>query len=197
MSAKIQDRIIWNEFRKGSKEALEFIYKEHYSSLYHYGVKFISDADLVKDIIQELFVELIDSGSRLSATDNIRFYLLRALRNKLTCHSRQLSKQIRMDIRSCEFSFLDSIENQLIKKEVEAKIQVQISNSIQKLSDKQQEIIYLRFYNDFSYQEIAELFDVGIQTVRNLMSRAIKSLKDNLCDEVHKYLILMLFRSRL
>lgn len=191
MSESLRNQIIWDEFRKGSKEALETIYEDNYASLYHYGLKFSKDDDLVKDLIHELFIELIDSGSRLSQTDNIRFYLLKAFRNKLL---RQLSENSKVSNKlkeSSEFNLIDSIESQLIKKEVEEQLQNQIITAIKKLSVKQQEIIYLRFYNDISYQEIAALFGVNIQTVRNLMNRAINSLKEDLQNNnLSKHLIL-------
>jgi RNA polymerase sigma factor (sigma-70 family) len=193
---EIKNKIIWDEFRNGSKIALSFIYEENYSSLNYYGLKFTTDKELVKDLIQELFVELIDSGLNLSSTDNIRFYLLKALRYKLTNHITRISKYTHTDLRILEFSFLDSIENQLIKKEVETDLQVKMKNAICKLSEKQQEIIYLRFFNDLSYTEIAKLFGVEMQTVRNLMSRAIKTLKDDLNNGIGKSLILMVLRSR-
>ena len=173
---------------------MKLIYEENYSSLYYYGVKFTSDIEIVKDIIQELFLELIDSGTRLSNTDNIRFYLLKALRNKLISHLSHQSRFVQTDSKSVEFNFLDSIENQLIKTEVEVEIQNQVRSAVKKLSDKQQEIIYLRFYNDLSYPEIATIFKVEMQTVRNLMSRAIHSLKNDLQDEIGKSLILMFLK---
>ena len=179
MSENLKNQIIWDDFRKGSKDALEAIYEDNYSSLYYYGLKYTKDNELVKDLIQELFIELIDSGSRLATTDNVRFYLLKALRNKLTRHLSKKSMISNDNVESFDFNVLDSIESQLIKEEIEEDIKNRIMSAVRKLSAKQQEIIYLRFYSEISYQEIANLFDVEIQTVRNLMSRAIKSLKDD------------------
>jgi len=191
VSEKLKNQIVWDEFRKGSKIALETIYEDNYASLYHYGQKFTQDNDLIKDLIHELFIELIDSGSRLSRTDNIRYYLLKSLRNKLL---RQLSEKLKFTNKltgSADFNLVDSIESQLIKNEVEEQLRNQVTTAIKKLSVKQQEIIYLRFYSDISYQEIATLFDVNIQTVRNLMSRAINSLKEDLQNNnLSKHLIL-------
>jgi len=191
VSESIKNRIIWNEFRKGNKEALETIYEDNYTSLYYYGMKFSSDNGLIKDLIHELFIELINSGPKLSNTDNIRFYLLKALRNKLLKQLSENSKFTNKFEEADGFNLIDSIESQLIKKEIEEQLKNQIITSINKLSIKQQEIIYLRFYNDISYQEIASLFDVNIQTVRNLMNRAINSLKEDLQNnKLSKHLIL-------
>lgn len=191
MSEKIKNQIVWDEFRKGSKIALETIYEDNYASLYHYGLKFTQDDDLIKDLMHEMFIELIDSGSRLSRTDNIRYYLLKSLRNKILRQLSEKSKFTNKLTESADFNLVDSIENQLIKNEVEEQLQNQVTNAIKKLSVKQQEIIYLRFYSDISYQEIATLFDVNIQTVRNLMNRAINSLKEDLQNNnLSKHLIL-------
>lgn len=193
MSENIKNQIIWDEFRKGSKEALETIYEDNYSSLYYYGLKFSQDKDIIKDLIHELFFELIDSGERLSRTDNIRFYLLKALRNKILRQLAETSKFSNKLDENVGFDMVGSIESQLIKEEIEEYLQNHILTAIKKLSVKQQEIIYLRFYNDISYQEIAVLFDVNIQTVRNLMGRAIKSLKDDLNNNnISKNLILFI-----
>ncbi len=179
MTEHLKNQIIWDNFRQGSRDALEWIYENNYASLFQYARKFSKDSDLIKDLIQELFVELIDSGSRLSTTNNIRFYLLKSLRNKL---SKFFSKDLKLLGQLDDFTMfnlVDSIENQLIKEEVEEQIQNQILNALKKLSAKQQEIIYLRFYKGLSFNEIAEIFDVEIQTVRNLLNRAINSLKDD------------------
>jgi RNA polymerase sigma factor (sigma-70 family) len=179
VSEHLKNQIIWDNFRNGSKDALEWIYENNYTSMYHYARKFSQDKELIKDLIQELFIELIDSGTRLSKTDNIRFYLLKALRNKLT---KLRSKDLRYPSKIEDFTvfnLVESVENQLIQKEVEAQIQNQIVTAVKKLSDKQQEIIYLRFYKELSFSEISDLFDIEIQTVRNLLNRAITSLKED------------------
>ncbi|HKJ41175.1 MAG TPA: sigma-70 family RNA polymerase sigma factor [Sunxiuqinia sp.] len=197
MSNQLKNQIIWNSFRDGSIEALETIYEENYSSLFHYGVKFTPNDELIKDLIHELFIELIDAGNKLSPTDNIRFYLLKALRYKILHQISEIVSTESDQHEMLEFSLLESIEHKLIQKEVETEIQHKMMTAIQKLSRKQQEIIYLRFYDNVSYSKIAEMFDVKIQTVRNLMNRAMKSLKDDLeSSEIRKSLILLLMDGR-
>lgn len=195
MSDALKNRIIWNNFREGSKEALEIIYEENYSSLFYYGLKFTQNRDAIKDVIQELFVELINSGSKLSSTDNIRFYLLKALRNKLMRHKQDARFSNRMVLDEPEFSLSESVESQMIQREVEEEKRVKVLNSINKLSQKQQEIIYLRFYNNLPYHEIADLFEVKIQTVRNLLNRAMNSVRQDLEEgKINKGLILFALR---
>lgn len=193
MSEQLKNQIVWDSFRNGSVEALETIYEENYGSLFHYGIKFTRNEDMIKDLIHELFIELIDSGKKLSRIDNIRYYLLKALRYKILHHLTDSSVLDQDQEGIVEFSLLESIEQKLIRREMETEIHQHVMDAVKKLSKKQQEIIYLRFYDNVSYAEIARMFDVNIQTVRNLMNRAIKSLKENLENkDVRKSLILMI-----
>jgi len=195
VSEALKNRVIWNNFREGSKEALEIIYEENYSSLFYYGLKFTQNRDTIKDVIQELFIELINSGSKLSSTDNIRFYLLKAMRNKLMRHLQDTRFSNRVVLDEPEFRLSESIESQMIQKEVEEEKRAKVLNSINKLSQKQQEIVYLRFYNNLPYHEIADLFEVKIQTVRNLMNRAMNSIREDLEEgKINKNLILFALR---
>jgi RNA polymerase sigma-70 factor (ECF subfamily) len=191
----LKDQLIWDNFREGSTKALEIIYEENYSSMFLYAMKFTKDQDLIKDTIQELFIELINSGKRLTRTDNIRFYLLKALRNKLFF---QMGKKMKLEANSRnlgEFNLLDSIEAELIQKEVTDSIRKKITSAVLKLSAKQQEVIYLRFYHEMPYDKIASLYDVKTQTVRNLLTRAIRQLKEDLgTKQVSDQMILLILQ---
>lgn len=194
MTNAIKDLIIWDNFREGSRKALELVYEDNYSPLFHYALKFTNDRDLIKDLIQELFVELINSGKKLSRTDNIRIYLLKAMRYKIIFQLEQKVKHQASPGDYAEFSLVDSIEAQLIQKEFAEDIKNRITSSVRKLSSKQQEAIYLRFYNDIPYPEIASIFNIKIQTVRNLISRAIRQLKEDLENQnMSKQIILLIF----
>lgn len=195
MSEGVKEYLVWENFRLGNQKALEYIYEANYSSLYYYGLKFQPDSNLVKDTIQELFIDLINSGKGLAQTDNIRFYLLKALRNKLLKQIKKQLSDVSEDLEQKTFSLQDSVENQLVAKEVAEEVKGQIISAIKKLSSKQQEIIYLRFYNDVPYTEIAEIFSTKVQTVRNLMNRAINSLRDDLKQKgIEKHFILFLLK---
>src|SRR5690606_27340999 len=67
-----------------SRDALDFIFKEHSSNLFAYGSRFTRDEDLVLDAIQDVFVELWNRRQNLSETNCIKFYLLKALRRRIT-----------------------------------------------------------------------------------------------------------------
>ena len=59
------------------------MYCRFYSLLYYYGLKLVSDKELVKDCIQDIFIKIIQNHSTLSPTLNVKGYLIKTLRNKL------------------------------------------------------------------------------------------------------------------
>src|SRR5690606_21215281 len=74
---------LWSQFKSGNKKALESIYRSYINDLINYGYKITPDADLIKDAIQDLFIELWKSRENLCNVIEPKFYLFKALRNKL------------------------------------------------------------------------------------------------------------------
>jgi DNA-directed RNA polymerase specialized sigma24 family protein len=77
------DSEIWKDFKSGEEEAFCILYDTYFSILCTCGRKFTLDEQLVKDCVQDQFVELISKREKLSDTDNVRFYLIRSLRRRI------------------------------------------------------------------------------------------------------------------
>jgi RNA polymerase sigma factor (sigma-70 family) len=178
----ISNHIIWNRFKDGDIDALTKLYKTYTNELYAYGLKLINDEDLVKDCIQEVFIHLIDKRDSLQVTSKIHLYLFKSLRNKLFEESR--SKNKRQHILKLQVSendpFESSTEQQIIESEEKKNNHVEINSAIHKLTDRQQEVIFLKFTEGFSYDEIAETLNIDIASVRTLVYRSLKSIKKTL-----------------
>src|SRR5215831_20099737 len=89
------DLSLWLRFKNGDKQAFAELYQKHILSLLAYGSKLCSDQEILKDSIQELFVELWNSRQNLSATDSVKFYLFKALRYKLLRFEKRSHAQAR------------------------------------------------------------------------------------------------------
>ena len=78
------DEILWNDFRSGSKEAFEYMYRKYVGILYNYGFKICQDKMLTKDAIQEVFLSLLSKYDKVSISNSIKIYessLLLILKN--------------------------------------------------------------------------------------------------------------------
>lgn len=60
---------IWEAFKMGNESAFIFIYETYFDPLFIYGNQFTNNEDLVKDAIQDLFVEVRKNRRKLGRTD--------------------------------------------------------------------------------------------------------------------------------
>jgi RNA polymerase sigma factor (sigma-70 family) len=168
----------WRRFKDGDITALEGIYRAHVQSLINYGLKITDDLDLIKDSIQDLFIELWKGRQNLADTHDPKFYLFRALRNKL---SKALSRQSFVSEAEMQLSsdnlLTAYVELEITAKEQELQTRGILQLLLQKLPKRQQEAIYLRFYHNFPYEVIASMMNMNYQSVLNLMQRALKTLR--------------------
>jgi len=171
----------WQAFRKGSKEAFAKIYRDEVRGLVNYGYKVTSDRRLIEDSIQDLFVELWQSRARLSETTSVRFYLFKALRYKIIRNSNKLTEERLLNTESAADDLYEvSHENYLIGLEVQSLQMANLRELIVNLPRRQQEAINLRYYHNFSNEEIAQIMGVNYQSACKFIYSALKTLKLNL-----------------
>lgn len=177
------ERLLWSQFKNGDREAFATLYRLHSTSLIAYGLKLCPDRDLLKDKIQELFVELWNSRNNLAAIDSVKFYLFKALRYKVIRQEKTRHLQIRIARSAADLlgdGQEDSIETTIIDKEIHDAHKALLQTAIKRLSERQQEIIQLRFYQGFSNEQIAGLMNMNYQSVCNLLYRALCRLKEKI-----------------
>ncbi len=170
----------WESFCCGDRDALGKIFHSHIDDLYHYGMHFCRDSEMVKDAIQDLFQNLWLEHEHLSHdVRNIRYYLLSSLRRRLL---RSLQKDRRNHFNapsgSFDFELIPPQEDVIIGNETHQQQLAQLHSAISGLTLRQREAIYLRFYQSLSYAEIAQLMSMKVDSVYNLISKAIGLLKN-------------------
>ncbi|CAL1517841.1 sigma-70 family RNA polymerase sigma factor [Chitinophaga sp. MM2321] len=170
---------LWGRFLEGDRHAFAEIYETHIDHLFHYGMHFCQDKERVNDALQDLFQDLWLSREHLTTTiQNVRYYLISSLRRRLL---RSLQKDRRWQHRdsweSFEFEYTLPRENNLILEETAAEQQRLLQEALGHLSRRQREAIYLRFYQNLSYQEVAGIMAMQVDSVYNTISKAISILK--------------------
>jgi RNA polymerase sigma factor (sigma-70 family) len=176
------DAVLWNALRSGSRHAFDSIFKLYAARLYSYGSKFTKDQNLVLDCIQDLFVELWNRRLNLSETDSIRFYLLKALRRRIAraLNAARRFQGIEEDFRYLEEKVNFSAEHFLVIHESEQLRHARLSRSIEQLTKRQRESIYLKFFQGLNNQAIAAVMGLSENSVYTLVSQAVKALRSSL-----------------
>ncbi len=170
---------IWKSFRAGDERALEHLIRTNTTSLTYYGRKMVKNDDVIQDCIQDTFIELWKYKNGLKDLTEIKPYLFTCLRRKII---RALKKEVYVTldehISESLFEVEFSIEDKLIQNEDESDKIKSINKHINSLSKRRKEIIYLKFYENLSNEEIASVMGIKYQTATNLLHEALTSLRN-------------------
>ena len=166
----------WSAFKKGDQSAYEHIFKTHYALLINYGVKLNPDREAVRDLVQNLMCNLWANRNRLGDTTSIRNYLLASLRRMILRNARKSVFHIHINTSDPSFYLQSSHESKLILDQQE-KLRSEILNAaIDKLPNRQKEALYLKYYGERSFEEIADTMEISTRAVYKLIYKAIDHL---------------------
>lgn len=176
---------LWAAFQRGDERAFRQVYGAHFRPLMNYGLRLCNSVAVVEDGIQDLFLELWQYRLRLTQPQSVRFYLLRGLRNRLAAHLRQSlnSREIPLDEDAYPFALEASSEQRWIDLDVDEALRHRIRHALDQLTPRQREILYLRYFNDLSYEQICELLGINYQSARSQVYQALKVLRQRLGPE--------------
>lgn len=170
------DNNIWTEVSRGNKEAYSKLYRYMFSRLYNYGAKFTEEFVILEDVIQETLLLVWNDRSVIRTLTYKETYFYSVFRNILL----QRLKEHRIQthkikaINDLEFN----VEQIIIKKEHDLELKRRLEDSVKGLTSRQREVIYLRFYEGFSYEKIGAVLGITTKATYKLIARALERLKE-------------------
>lgn len=174
----MESPVLWQQYKKGNREAFRQLYMDHIDDLMAYGQKICQDSDILQDTVHDLFVYIWEKRETIGETDSIIKYLCVSLRRRLVKNiEEQTRTSHQVDMENNMVYMTTSIETELIVREDNVEKQKLLSVAISKLPKRQQEALHLKYYQNLSYEEICTLMDINYQSVRNLISKAIIDLR--------------------
>jgi len=187
--------VIWTRFKSGDQEAFAVLYNQHINALYSYGTKLCKDKDVVKDALQDLFLELFLHRDKIRISpENLKFYLLLALKRNLIKKLKAGRKVTHEFNESVDFEPQYSIEFQIIEQEKDEEINRKVSDAIRQLPAKQKEAVYLRYNESLEYGEIAVILDITVESVRKQVHRALKTVREIISNQTVTVLFTFLLK---
>lgn len=189
----MDEAILWESFLNGERASLQEIYSKYYQNLYSYGMRKLNNSEIVRDCIQDLFVHLWTNRANLSSTNNIKYYLLASLRNRLIRANAIDDKWQKIELSAADlFHIQFNPEAEYIQREnISQKAKILI-DALDQLTPRQKEVLYLRYFEELGYDQIAELLDLSVRGVYKLNYRAIEALKTVLDISKADLLVLLL-----
>jgi RNA polymerase sigma factor (sigma-70 family) len=173
------DYLLWKRIKAGETLAFHELYMQFADILFSFGSIYTKDQELVKDCIHDLFFDLYKYRKNLSDNDHIRNYLFKSLKRKIQSPQSGKLKLVFTNTfhegneGKASLAETEGLENQ------EENIE-NIRIAMGKLSDRQQEVLNLRFQVGLSYTEIAKILDISVESARTLVYRSVKTIREDL-----------------
>lgn len=177
------DKALIRRFLAGDQEAYTLLYRKYVQELFSYGKSLaMHDDELLKDAIQDVFYKMLSSPALLEEVQNIRFFLFRALKNRLIDLLKKESHEVDGDgyfHDLTEFTVETvTVQDNLIEEEERQALARKIKVLLNRLTPRQREAVCLRYIHGLEYDEIADLLNMdNAKSAVNLVSRAITALR--------------------
>lgn len=168
----------WQQLCGGDKGAFAEIAEENYTALYHYGTRFTADKDLIKDCIQDLLLDVWEKRETLTYIMAIKPYLFQSLRNNLIRRIKRQSVFTGISQNDSDTVGEISPESNWIITESDQLTSSRLRHGIELLPKRQREALYLKYYENLSYEEIAEVMGLHRQAVANYLQYGIQKLRE-------------------
>ena len=167
----------------GDNSAFDELLARNQQKLYTYIMFVVRDPDLANDVFQETFVKVITKLQEGKYTDSgkFSFWLTRIAHNIIMDgYRQQKSAHIVEPTEDNDLNKLRSTELMDINREneyVNAQIMDDVRRMMEALPAPQREVVYMRYYQDLSFKEIAEATGVSINTSLGRMRYALINMR--------------------
>jgi RNA polymerase sigma-70 factor, ECF subfamily len=180
---EISTKILWQKVKKGNLKAFETLYKSYFPSLCLYSYGLIPDEELVKEIVNDVFLKIWDKRTEIDVQYGVKPYLFRCVHNACLDHLRlkKSLRQYQLTVITDKIRELADPDDEYIFQQITLKgLEKDVTTSIDKLPDRCREIFILSRYELLSYTEISERLNISVNTVKTHISRALESLRVSL-----------------
>lgn len=169
-------QLVWEKFKSGDRIAFHTIYKEFGNSLFAYGSKITSDKDLLKDAVQDLFIDIYNYGSKLRKPELLEYYLYKSL--KRIIFKKLLEKKRFSSIQEIPETteLLLSIEENAFYDESDERLQ-KLRKVISDLDKPERELLFFKFNSGLTYKEISRLMGIKPNTLQKKVYTILSEIK--------------------
>lgn len=179
--ASFSDTALWNAFRTGDEAAFAHLYEAFAPTLYSYGYHLCRSRSTTEDCLHDLFVHLHQHRATLGETDSIKFYLYRALRRRIAEKAQADRRWVLGDdtlpMGRPELALDLPAEAGLVDEQTAREQKQKVEYLLNRLPKRQKEALYLMYFEQLSYPEVAQVMGLEIKSVYNLMYSALVSLR--------------------
>lgn len=185
----LTDDMLVARYSEGDSKAFDELLARYQSKLFNYIFFIVRSQELAEDIFQETFVKAITTIQQGRYTPSGKFgsWLTRIAHNMIVDSYRQernentiSNDEVEVDLFNDADLCDDNIETQMVNEQT----LTDVRRLMDALPSNQREVVYMRYYQDLSFKEIAEITGVSINTALGRMRYAIMGMR-RLAEEKH------------
>ena len=181
--ADMSDEELAVSYMEGNNRAFDLLLEHNQSKLFSYILFIVRDEDVANDVFQETFIKIIVKlrHRKYAPTGKFAAWCMRIAHNVIMDQFRQLkSERIVEPTENNDLSNLT--HDDLLDSNIETRfINDQVMKDIQKMIDllppSQREVVFMRFFQQMSFKEIAKTTEVSINTALGRMRYAILNMR--------------------
>lgn len=179
----MEPKVLLERCRNGDELAWEVLVRQHQGRICSMAYGYVGDQDEALDLAQEIFVRVYKSLDTCSDPDRFQYWLTRICRNACVDHLRRRKvRPPRQDIPADEMTALRDDRPTPEEDWVRSSRKKLVFRAMQMLSDINREIILLKDIQDLPLEEIADMLDVPVGTIKSRSSRARLELAKVITD---------------
>ena len=177
------DETLLRLYIDGNNSAFDVLLKRYESKVFTYLLYSVRTQELAEDLFQDVFIKIITTLRQKKYTEYGKFssWVMRIAHNLVIDYFRQSKNDNTVSNDEIEFDLFansslgleDSIETQMIDKQTLD----EVKGLIGLLPQGQRDVVLMRFYQDLSFEEIADITGVSINTALGRMRYAIINLR--------------------
>jgi len=172
-AAKLAEEVLLLRCQVGDKNALTELIERYRRPLQYFISRLLDDSELTQDIFQDTWLTVIRRLHGLREPDAFSTWLYRIARNKVYHHLRK--KKVWSEL-SEDIAAPNENEDDIVSLEDVAKVH----KCLKELRPEHKEVLMLRFLEQMTYQQIAEVLDCNLGTVKSRVYYAKLALKKEL-----------------
>lgn len=181
--SRLTDEELAISYVRGNNRAFDELLSRNQSKLFSYILFVVRDEDKANDLFQETFVKVITKLHQGRYVDSGKFgaWIMRIAHNVIMdWYREQRSRNLIEPTDENDLSNLSGneiLDSNVENRYVNDQIMVDVKNMMNMLPPTQREVVFMRFYQDLSFKEIAETTGVSINTSLGRMRYAILNLR--------------------
>ncbi len=166
------DLMLWKKIGNDDTASFDTLFSNYFNYLYNYGLSLTSDSEIIKDVIQDLFLDLWKNRKRLNIQRSVKYYLLQSFRRLLFAKLKE-NKQVPLEDYHIDQQETESIQSSIIHEETREMSRLNLKAMSVHLTPRQREALFLKFYKGMDSQEISNLMEIDVKAVYKLISTGI------------------------